>query len=275
MKQGGLKVVSLILAVLLLGVVAYADDITQNIVSQVIESFDDADAVGWSWKAEGSKFSAEGYPKVKLFSHVPLALRSIYKDPNKDYKVLGLEMKFDRQGDNWVDVYPVDPDGNRIRLPFPGVISRFDLWAWGANVDFYLQVLLEDPDGRNVTVDFEPFQDDFKTDYKLKGADGSFYSVHNERFGRTHTLDMGSLHFQGWKNMAVNIPTSIRQTQNQLPRYQGLRLVGLRIRSLPTEYANRTYKLFFDQIKILTDMFETMYDGYELVDQDFDANSGL
>lgn len=233
MKQGCLKIAGVILSLFIFCFTSAADDVTKNIVSQVIDNFDNPEEIGWSWAAKGSKFIMEGYPKVMLVDHVPMAIKNVYPDPDGGYKVLGLEAKFSRQGDNWIDIFPVNPEGEITEIPFPGIVSQVDLWVWGSNYNYDLELLLRDSTGR------------------------------------VHTLGMGSLYFAGWKNLFVNIPTSIPQTQVQLPRYKGTTLVGLRIRTRPTERVDQ-FRIFFDQIKILTDMFETMYDGNELATMSFD-----
>ncbi|GHU68265.1 hypothetical protein FACS189447_10730 [Spirochaetia bacterium] len=150
----------------------------------------------------------------------------------KDLKSIGVWGKFDRRGYNWVDLYPVTGEGDEqeaFEIPIPGRISYLDMWVWGANLNYYIEASFRD---------------------------------HN---GVVHNVYVGNIGFQGWKNMRVAIPNNIRQSKRILPRLAGLTFVKFRIWTTPLERVDNFY-VYIDQFKVLTDTFESLYDGDELAD---------
>ena len=226
-------------AALLLGMLAFpvsAQERAINYETYIVDSFDDAGDEEWSWIAAGSRFVTEGYPLIKYFDGMPNALRFQQSDPNRDYGVMGIQFKFNRQGDNWVDIIPVmaGEDGEDVpyEIPFRGVVSRLDLWVWGGNYMYELEVLVRD--------------------YQ----------------GRVHSLPMGWLNYEGWRNLAVNIPSNIPQTSRYVGESTNLKFVAFRIRTSPTERVD-DFKVFFDQFRVLTDTYMSTNDGFEFADADF------
>jgi hypothetical protein len=78
---------------------------------------------------------------------------------------------------------------------------------------------------------------------------------------------MGNIGHTGWKNLRARIPTNIIQSKRVLPHRAGLSFVKFRIWTQPTEKVNDFY-IYLDQFKVLTDMFESLFDGDELSDPD-------
>jgi hypothetical protein len=264
MRRSGLKALCLI-AVFMVVVAgaALADDQTLNLESKVVQTFDTPEEQ--QWFVLGSKFASAGYPKLTFIKNTwPLALHgSAPKDPEK-LSVLGVAMLFDRKEYNWVDVVPgvktTGSDGKVTykpsEIPLPGRVSALDTWVWGSGFKYYLEAYVRDYRG---------------IVYKLK---------------------MGMIDFEGWRNMRVNIPTSIPQSKQTLPKRLGLTLVKFRIWTTPTEAVavlsedenvldlkataekdkeqpiSKAIFVYFDQIKILTDTFETLYDGDSLSDME-------
>lgn len=237
MKQGGLliAVAVLVFSVWLMPVAAQSRSV--NYETYIVDDFDNPDASDWTWKAFGSKFVTEGYPVVKSFDGLPNALRVMQsKNTETTPKILGLEVKYDRKGDNWTDIVPMaeDKDGKDApyEIPFKGRVARLDLWVWGANYAYELQLLVRDSNGR------------------------------------VHTLSMGLVDHEGWKNMSVNIPANIQQASPYLNGVQQMSFVAFRLRTMPTERVDSFY-MFFDQFKALTDTYTPSYDGFDLVGADF------
>jgi hypothetical protein len=85
--------------------------------------------------------------------------------------------------------------------------------------------------------------------------------------GIVHVIRMGDLSYKGWKNLRVAVPTHIRQSKRILPNYAGLQFVKFRIWSRPNEVLGDFY-VYLDQFKVLSDTFESLYDGDELADPD-------
>jgi hypothetical protein len=115
-------------------------------------------------------------------------------------------------------------------LLVPGRAKKLDIWVWGANYYYNLEAHLRD--------------------YR----------------GIVHRIPMGSLHFMGWRNLSVDIPKHIPQTIRYLPMEKPLSLVRLVIWTEPTERVD-SYIIYFDHLKVLTDMYTQRFDGDVLADQ--------
>jgi hypothetical protein len=85
--------------------------------------------------------------------------------------------------------------------------------------------------------------------------------------GVIHGINMGTLAFTGWKNLRIQIPNNIRQGKRTIPRYAGMTFVKFRIWTTPMERVDNFY-VYFNQMKVLTDTFETLFDGDDLADPD-------
>ncbi|WP_028975348.1 flagellar filament outer layer protein FlaA [Spirochaeta cellobiosiphila] len=231
MKRGGLLTICLLL-VSLIPFTAFADTDTQQLESRILETWDDPD--NSQWGLYGSKFSAEGFPKKAFPEAYPSALYDLTEAEGKTLRVLGINGSFLRQGYNYIEIVPVEQDaeGNTVprTISIPGRAKRLDVWVWGSNYNFDLEVHF---------LDYQEIP---------------------------HVLKLGNLSFEGWKNLSVNIPSSIRQSQQHLPKFQGLRLTKLVIRTHPTEVVKNFY-IYLDQLKVMTDTFESPYDGRDLTNQ--------
>ena len=207
-----------------------ADDTTQMIRSRTLDSFDDRDAIQWA--VRGSKFAAPGFPALEYVNTWPAALHPRNVD-GSGLQVLGIRAQFDRGGYNTIEVIPVtDASGggqepNPIRIP--GRVQSFDVWVWGANYNYTLEIHLRDHQG---------------VDY---------------------TLPLGSLKYNGWRQLSVQVPGRIPQQQPQLPRLKGLVITKLVIWTLPGERVDDFF-VYFDELTVLTDIFEGRFDGEDLVD---------
>jgi len=203
-----------------------ADEKTLNLESRLLETFD-PDTRTSDWLIRGSKFVTEGFPKQTYAKTWPEALFG--RSPENDnLAVLGTHFKFDRQGYNYIEIIPVregedgSPEHNPI--PIPGRVRQLDLWAWGSDFNYYMEVQLRD----------------FR--------------------GVIHTLDLGNLDFTGWKNLSVEIPGYIPQEQQYAPYLAGLQLDKLIVWTKPEERVHNCY-LYIDHIKVLTDVFVSRFDG--------------
>jgi hypothetical protein len=231
MKHNRFKAGWLILMASMAVVSVFGDENTVNIEAKSLDSFDGES--GYVWKVAGSKFATkvddESFPKLNYVAAWPTAVfRSIPE--GRDLKALGLWGKFDRRGYNWVDIYPTSGEGDDAapaEIPIPGRAQTLDLWVWGSNLNYTLEAYVRD------------------------------------HLGVVHTIPLGSLHHTGWKNLRAAIPTAIPQAQRVLPRLAGLHFVKFRVWTQPTERVDNFY-IYFDEFKVLTDMFETFYDGEDL-----------
>ena len=256
MKQGSFRAVRLtvfLLFMLSLTVVSvFADENTVDYMSMILEDFSGETAHSYThagriynfdfdWTVDASKFASrvndEQFPKLTRVDAWPMALYGTNKN-KLDLKSLGIWGKFDRRGYNWVDVYPVIPgsgqdgeDPEAFEIPIPGRIQYLDMWVWGSNLNYYIEAYFRDHQGV------------------------------------VYPLYLGNLGYQGWKNLRVRIPTSIPQSRRVLPRYAGLTFVKFRIWTTPTERVDNFY-VYFNQMKVLTDTFESLFDGDDLADPD-------
>jgi hypothetical protein len=236
MKQGRFKAVCLVLLAIIAAGAAFGDDITINSTSIILESFDGDSP--YDWNVAGSKFATKTddgeWPQCALVAAWPQGLHGINRE-GKDLKSLGIWGKFDRQGFNWIDIYPTEAgsdggDGegfNNAEIPIPGRIQYMDLWVWGSNLDYNLEAYFRD------------FQ------------------------GVVHVVELGRLNYQGWRNLQVRIPTRIPQSKRVLPRLAALTFIKFRVWTPPTEPV-ADFRIYFDQFKILTDTYESLFDGDEL-----------
>ena len=239
----------------------FGDEHTVDYESIVIDTFDGETSHSWTfggithtydfeWATDASKFSTkigdDQYPKLAYIPSWPMAVFGTNRE-GRELKSLGVWGKFDRRGYNWIDVFPAltkseedeenaedeeeDEGPEPFEIPIPGRLRYLDMWVWGSNLNYYLEAYFRDHQG----------------------------VVYN--------LYMGSLAFQGWKNLRVQIPTNIPQTKRVLPRLAGLTFVKFRIWTTPVERVDNFY-VYFDQMKVLTDTFESLFDGDDLADPD-------
>ena len=146
---------------------------------------------------------------------------------------LGLYLAFNRQGYNMVELYPLakTDDGKFEKSPlrFKGKVKQIDMWMWGANFNYYVEMVL--------------------LDYR----------------GVEHRLDVGSIRHIGWKNFVVQIPNYIPQSIDYIPSSKVLSLLKLVVWTTPNEKVSGAY-MYVDQIKYLADVYTELYDGYQLGD---------
>ena len=244
MKRG-LKVFVGLACLFVIGLPVFAQPSSKSIETFILEDFDSAGSqnymydgkqYSWDWAINSSRFIAEGYPKTGYYEGIPNSLKQLYKGSDKEFKVFGVKTAFNRKGDNWFEVYPT-ADGKPFEIPFVGTVTQLDFWMWGANYNYYLEVMVRDA------------------------------------LGTVRVLPAGSLAFNGWKNIIVNIPGWIQQHSHLRSGPADMTFVGFRIRSDAEEYVDN-YVLFIDQIKYTSNSLSFIYDGYELKDIDFeDGNS--
>ncbi|TFG82923.1 MAG: hypothetical protein E4H20_06690 [Spirochaetales bacterium] len=250
MKQRVVKAIGLSLAFIFMlsAVQAFADDSTVTLESVIVQSFDDADAQPWF--VIGSKFATAGYPKLAYVNTWPIALQGA-NPSDKNLKSLGIAMLFDRKEYNWVDIVPGTKTGSGESISYapreldlPGRVNSVNMWIWSGNYDYYIEAYIRD------------------------------YT------GIVHVVPMGNLSHIGWKNFRANLPSNIPQSKKYLPKRETLTLVKFRIWTRPTEvvaaptrpdapqYEKAIY-FYLDHFKVLTDTFESLYDGDSLTDPKF------
>lgn len=229
-----LKVLVNLALVFVVCVPAFSQPNSKSVETFVIDNFDTEQE--WGWTVNASRFIAEGYPKYGTFSGIPNSLKP-FQNPDVEPKVLGVQTAFNRKGDNWFEVIPVK-DGNPYEIPLTGNVSNIDLWVWGANYLYYLEIMVRDAEGR------------------------------------VHVLSAGNLAYKGWRNVIVNIPGWMVQESRLRSGPKTMTFVGFRVRSDAAEYVD-DFTIYFDHVKYTSNSLSYIYDGYELQDTDFSgAESG-
>ena len=203
----------------------------KSVETQVIDNFD-TDAP-WQWSAQGSRMCTTGYPIVKKFEGIPNSLVPLQK-PDVKAMVLGMKTKFNRKGDNWVEIYPTK-DGKPFEYEFVGTVKQIDVWVWGANYNYTLEMMVRDGNGR------------------------------------VYVLPVTDLNYKGWKECIVTIPTSILQHSTLRSGRPNMSFVGFRVRS-GADAPVDDFVIYFDNLLYATNTLDSIYDGYTLQRQDFGDN---
>jgi len=255
MKQGSFRAVRHIVCLLIMLSVAVfsvsGDDRIVDLMSVILDNFNGGTNHEWTvagrtysydfeWALDASKFTSnidnDAFPKLTYVDAWPMALYGSSNRNNRNIRSLGIWGRFDRRGYNWIDIYPIvagsggdDEEPIPFEIPIPGRVRSMDMWVWGSNHNYYLEAYFRD--------------------YQ----------------GVVHTLYMGDLAHHGWKNLRVNIPNHIPQARRTLPLLANLQFVKFRIWTMPLERVDNFY-VYFNQMKILTDIHESLYDGDDLAD---------
>jgi len=121
-------------------------------------------------------------------------------------------------------------------IPVEGVTKTVSVWVAGRNSNHELRLLVRDMRGRN------------------------------------HSLHMGFLNFQGWRQLTVAIPpqsmdgsTGVFQRHHRHNSRPGLEITGFRIYTDPME-SYGSYYVYFDDLRAVTDLFALSRDPDDMVD---------
>ncbi len=239
MKQGVLVCVCLLLCFVLCAPV-FAQPNTKSVETILIDNFDDRDAVPFNWTVQASRSIHVGegddvYPKMGYVQAIPNSLRAYRTADDPEPMVLGCQVKFDRKGDNWFEIYPTDKEtGKPYEVALKGNTSQIDFWSWGAGYNYYLEIMLRD-------------------------ANGS-----------VHVLPATTLNYQGWRNIIVSIPTSMHQRSRLRSGPETATFIGFRVRSDANEFVD-DFVIYLDQLRYTSHTMDYIYDGYELRKPNFDS----
>lgn len=162
-------------------------------------------------------------------------------------KCLGLRFKFIYPGNNVVALTP--PASKKVYrvldeldhnnkpkvqeipgIKLPGKVKAVSVWVLGRGNDYTLEAWVQD----------------------WKGS--------------THVLKMGSVNFVGWRPLTAKVPVGVPQDIDTYPQTKNLVLTKLVLRSKPSANTEKVV-IFFDSVKVLTDVYDVHFDG---ADVDFD-----
>jgi len=230
MKRGALLLICLAF-LLITSQSVIADEVVQNLESRIVASFDNPDEQ--QWYVQASKFVADGYPMMAFAPAWPEAVFGLNSE-GRDLRVLGARAAFNKQGYNYLEFIPVaeNEDGELVPTPIelPGRVKELDLWVWGSNYDYYMEVHVRD------------------------------YT------GRVHVLNLGGIKYVGWQNLRATIPTYVPQAGGYVTDggfIKTLELLKFVLWTKPAENVSG-FNVYLDQVKVLTDTFVTRFDGDDL-----------
>jgi len=201
-----------------------------------VRSFDfswDLRASNWATTTTDGAGNEISFPRSAFVEAWPRALHG-HNRGGEAIRSFGINGRFDRQGNNWVDLFPVTSDGAPFEIPMPGRVQGIDVWVWGANLNYRLEAYVRDSNGI------------------------------------VHRVQLGSLAFDGWRNLSARIPGHIRQENRVLPAHAQLHFVKFRLWTQPNERVDNFF-VYFNRLQILTDVSHPHFDGDDLANPDFVA----
>ncbi len=183
---------------------------------------------------------------IKGAANAPCRPQNLAHDETNK-KCLGLRFKFIYPGNNVVALTPpaskkiyrvLDELDNNNKpkvqeipgLKLPGKVKAVSVWVLGRGNDYTLEAWVQD------------------------------------WRGSTHVLKMGSVNFVGWRPLTAKVPVGVPQDIDTYPQTKNLVLTKLVLRSKLTANTEKVV-IFFDAVKVLTDMYDVHFDG---ADVDFD-----
>lgn len=249
MKRGYLRIPAVLVLLLVFLNAAWADESVLRMESVVIDTFDQEGSATYEngdpvvWKVVGSDFATDDYPKMAYAQGVwPVDLFGSFPDEGDTLGVLGIRSRFNRQAYNQIDVIPgrgADDDWEAEGIPLPGRIRTIDFWVWGSNFDYGIEIYMLDHRGLEFKLD--PIRLDPMTGKKVAN----------------------SLKYTGWQNFYVDIPNYIKQSVEYNPKLAQVKFTRFVIYTNPEEIVADNF-VYIDHLKVLTDIHESSFDGYEL-----------
>jgi len=105
-----------------------------------------------------------------------------------------------------------------------------------------------------------------------RNANHQLHLLIRDMRGRNHTIFMGDLNFQGWRQLVAAIPTQtmdgrgvLQRTHRNTHRRMGIEVLGFRVVTDPSE-SYGSYYIYFDDLRAVTDLFVLGRDPDDMVD---------
>ncbi len=229
MKQG-IRLFVCVLALLILGSSPLLAQTRRPMINSVVlDDFNDPSSL---WMVRGSRFVNDDLLDWEWVRAWPEALHRTEPE-DVTLRSLGIRAGFNRIGYNYLEIIPAqeNEDGELVArtIPLPGTAQSIDMWVWGSNRDYYVDIQLRD------------------------------------HRGIVHTLRVGDINYRGWDNIFVDVPTWIPQQVSYVPQRRGLELVKIVLWTRPTERVNEFY-VYLDELRVVTNLAEDYWDGEQLGD---------
>ena len=231
MKQG-VRLFVCVLALLILGSSPLLAQTRRPMINSVV--LDDFNDPSNLWMVRGSRFVNDDLLDWEWVRAWPEALHRTEPE-DVTLRSLGIRAGFNRIGYNYLEIIPAQRNdaGELVArtIPVPGTAQSIDMWVWGSNRDYYIDVQLRD------------------------------------HRGIVHTLNVGDIKYRGWENIFVDVPTWIPQQISYVPQRRGLELVKIVLWTRPTERVSEFY-VYLDELRVVTNLAEDYWDGEKLGDPD-------
>lgn len=229
----------------------------------------DNKAAGGEYQFKASSLQAER--EAKLIAGSPQDI--IYNQNYPRARIYGIKFSFTFPGYNTVTLRPPPVDHYTVERPRPH-LNEIALTGTGPQKGCYDDTALSEysDSSRPVTIDCVTGIDMPGTVKQVsvwvmgRGNEYDMEAWIEDWRGDTHILKFGSLDFIGWRPMTVNVPTNIPQDVSSFPQTKTLVFRQFKIRARP-ETSMETVYLFFDELRVLSDVFEVHFDGAQI---DFD-----
>jgi len=268
---------------------AIGSDVQANELRAItIETWDrDYSGGGYGWEAYTSEDADEARNAEYQFSYanpkVEREVKMIRGTPrdikyNQNYEqayIFALKFAFTFPGFNTVSIKPPRVDHYMIERPRPSLNETAVFDENYAQPSCY-----DDPTLSQYNNENRPIMVDCVNGIDMPGVvhqisvwvlgRGNEYDMEawiEDWRGDSHILDFGSLDFIGWRPLVVDVPKSIPQDIDSYPQIKTLVFKQFKIRAKPETSLEPVY-LFFDELRVLTDVFEVHFDGAAI---DFDA----
>jgi hypothetical protein len=251
-----------------------------------IESWDkDYTGGGYGWEVttnkdtvqKGTKYdpkhiNSQVEREVKLIRGTPQDIRE--NTGYENARILGVKFAFSFPGDNSVTIRPANVDQYVVERPRP-FLNEVAITS-----DYKVPSCYKDPNYRSSQVtEGRAVMVDCINGIEMPGqvtaisvwvcGRGNEYDLEGwieDWTGDTHIFKFGSVDFVGWRPMNVMIPGNIPQAVESFPPTKTLIFKKFLVRARPNTSLETVY-LFFDELRVLTKLFEPHFDGAQI---DFD-----
>jgi hypothetical protein len=264
---------------------AIGSDVSKNELRAItVESWDrDYSGGGYGWEVFTDKDTKTRGPyqpiasnlqaerEVKLIKGTPADIKE--NIGREDARILGIKFAFTFPGYNVVTIRPPAVDHYIIERPRP-YLNEIALAE-----NYKARSCYQNPALSNVFRTQRAQMIDCIVGVELPGevhqisvwvlGRGNEYTLEGwveDWKGDTHIFKFGSIDFVGWRPMTITIPKYIPQEVDSFPQIKTLVFKQFKLRSTPQTSLETVY-VFFDELKILTNIFEPHFDGAQI---DFD-----